>query len=421
MAEFLLILVLTAIIGGIIIIANIADYKRNTRVGMVIVGVLLLINALVLLNGALTLASVYITALANDAPSETAGWGGFIASFIVSGLASVVLLRPVRERLAVLFPHYRPRKHIEESDQPVLPVAQANNAVTEPTASGEPLFPQMLNYYTSDSVPSAASVPNEPSSSFADSEAPDNTQHSYQVRGFNPASYVHMLALVLMVIVLGTQFVQFIVSGGLEGLAATYEDQGIDLLSLLSNSIPFVVLSFLGVGLGVRRNWRQTLERLGLRQLTIGGFFTSIGLAFALLMGLIIVAAVWTALVPQDVYEEQNQASEAISRSVTSVGLAFAIAASAAIGEELAFRGALQPVLGLWPTAIIFALMHPQYTLTPAALIILGVALAFGWVRQRYSTTVSILTHFWYNLIQLLALFLPTEQAAESLLHLFGR
>ncbi|MCD4686883.1 MAG: CPBP family intramembrane metalloprotease [Anaerolineae bacterium] len=220
-------------------------------------------------------------------------------------------------------------------------------------------------------------------------------------------------------IILGTQFVQFIISGGLEGLAETYEDQGIDLLSLLSNSIPFVVLSFLGVGLGVRRNWRQTCERLGLEQLTISGFLVSIGLTFALLAGLIIFGVIWSSLVPEDVYEEQNQASEALSQSVSSVGLAFAIAASAAIGEELAFRGALQPVLGLWPTAIVFALMHPQYTLIPAALIIFGVALTFGWVRQRYSTTVAILAHFWYNLIQLLTLFLIPEEATEALLHLF--
>ena len=79
-------------------------------------------------------------------------------------------------------------------------------------------------------------------------------------------------------------------------------------------------------------------------------------------------------------------------------------AASAAVGEEIAFRGALQPVIGFWPTAMVFALTHTQYTLTPAWIIILGVAIVFGWIRQRYNTSVAILTHFWYNLFQLLLL-----------------
>jgi membrane protease YdiL (CAAX protease family) len=83
------------------------------------------------------------------------------------------------------------------------------------------------------------------------------------------------------------------------------------------------------------------------------------------------------------------------------MGLAFLLAATAAVGEEIAFRGALQPVLGFLPTAIIFAMTHIQYTLTPAWLIIFGVALAFGWIRKHYNTTVSILTHFLYNFIPL--------------------
>lgn len=77
------------------------------------------------------------------------------------------------------------------------------------------------------------------------------------------------------------------------------------------------------------------------------------------------------------------------------------LATSAAISEEIAFRGALQPVFGFWATALIFALTHMQYALTPATLIIFGVAVAFGWLRMRYNTTVAIVTHFFYNFIPL--------------------
>jgi membrane protease YdiL (CAAX protease family) len=39
-------------------------------------------------------------------------------------------------------------------------------------------------------------------------------------------------------------------------------------------------------------------------------------------------------------------------------GTILVLAASSAIGEELLFRGALQALLGFWPTALIFALLH---------------------------------------------------------------
>ena len=55
----------------------------------------------------------------------------------------------------------------------------------------------------------------------------------------------------------------------------------------------------------------------------------------------------------------------------------------------------------LFLAALIFALTHMQYALTPATLIILGVAVAFGWIRMRYNTTVAIVTHFFYNFIPL--------------------
>jgi uncharacterized protein len=57
----------------------------------------------------------------------------------------------------------------------------------------------------------------------------------------------------------------------------------------------------------------------------------------------------------------------------------------------------LQPIFGLWPTAIFFALTHVQYTLTPATLVIIIVGLGLGWVRKRYNTTAAIITHFAYN------------------------
>jgi membrane protease YdiL (CAAX protease family) len=52
----------------------------------------------------------------------------------------------------------------------------------------------------------------------------------------------------------------------------------------------------------------------------------------------------------------------------------------AALGEELLFRGAMQPLMGLVPTALVFGLLHA----TSAAHVMLAGLLGFvlGWLFQ---------------------------------------
>src|SRR5690606_22175089 len=116
--------------------------------------------------------------------------------------------------------------------------------------------------------------------------------------------------------------------------------------------------------------------------------------------------------------EEQTEASSALAESINTVGLAFTLAATAAIGEEIAFRGALQPIFGFWATALIFAISHVQYTLTPASLLIFFVAIALGWVRKQFNTTTAILVHFLYNFVPLLLLVVAEEETTSGFIRL---
>jgi len=172
-------------------------------------------------------------------------------------------------------------------------------------------------------------------------------------------------------------------------------------VDLLRNALPLVVIPVIGIGLGIRRGFRQALQRLGLGLPTFEGLMVSSAATIGLFIFVIMLSAIWMGLVSEETFKEQTEASAAISNSVSSIGLAFLLALTAAVGEEIAFRGALQPIFGLWPTAVIFTLTHLQYTLTPAALIILGVALVFGWIRQRYNTTTAMIIHFFYDFIPL--------------------
>jgi membrane protease YdiL (CAAX protease family) len=405
--DLLIVLIGLFILGAVTVGANYADRYRSARARGAVVVALILVNILLLANGALQVVAAYGTSTSDiDPPDKANAWGALIVSGLTAGLATLMLFRPVAEKLAVLFPRFQGKRKTPPGDP-----SASSPIPSETPVPVTPIFPQMLDYYTMDSVALAQEA------GMSRGSKPDDG--SGQARGFNPASMVHVLALIFCLYVLGTQFVSFILEGGLEGVAETYEEEGVSGWDLLLNSLPFVVISFLGVGLGLRRNWSQTLNRLGLGLPTGQGVLVSLGVTIGLFIFVVMVALLWIAVVPEDVYEEQTKASDALSDSISTVWLALLLAATAAVGEEIAFRGALQPVLGFWPTAIIFALTHIQYTLTPAWLIILGVALAFGWIRQRFNTTTAILTHFLYNFIPLaLALYFPEEEAWLHILRL---
>jgi hypothetical protein len=127
------------------------------------------------------------------------------------------------------------------------------------------------------------------------------------------------------------------------------------------------------------------------------------------------MGGIWEALVSPETFKEQTEASDALAASVTSIGLALTVALTAGIGEELAFRGALQPIFGFWFTAVMFVISHSQYTLTPAYLIILVVAIGLGLIRKYYDTTTAIFTHFFYNLTLLILTLSETD--TESWIH----
>lgn len=80
------------------------------------------------------------------------------------------------------------------------------------------------------------------------------------------------------------------------------------------------------------------------------------------------------------------------------------LALASSIGEELLFRGALQPWVGLWPQAIIFALLHigPGLRFLPwtAAAFVMG--LAFGLVFELTGDLGGpIIAHFTINYMNL--------------------
>jgi membrane protease YdiL (CAAX protease family) len=120
---------------------------------------------------------------------------------------------------------------------------------------------------------------------------------------------------------------------------------------------------------------------------------------FILLMA--IFGAVWERLTSPEQLAEQTAAADQISQAFATLPLAFVMAASAALGEEIWIRGALQPVFGILISSLFFVVLHTQYTLTPATLVVLVLSFGLGWLRQRQSTTAAIIAHFVFNFFPL--------------------
>lgn len=217
--------------------------------------------------------------------------------------------------------------------------------------------------------------------------------------GFDPQSAVHMTAMVYVLYLFGNTLLQLAVQGGLQGIAEQFD--GIDLSGLAVQNGLFVVFAALGVGMSVRRNPRSVLKRLGLTAPSLSELLIGGGVAVLMLGVAYVVGLVWQIVISQETFEQQTQVSTALSQGITTLGVAFTLSGLAAVGEEIIFRGALQPVFGLIFTSIAFALIHVQYAFTPAVLIILVVGLGMGWLRKRYNTTVAIAAHFLYNFAQM--------------------
>lgn len=219
--------------------------------------------------------------------------------------------------------------------------------------------------------------------------------------GFNPQSPVHITAVILTATMLSLTIGQLILSGGVSGLAQTYETQGVSLRDVVFNQVIWLVFALLGVGLFLRRTPSETMARLGLRFPTTSDVIWGVGIGL-LSFGLIIVfGLISVALFSPEQLESQNAASAQIARAFGTVPAAFLMSAAVAVGEEVLFRGALQPVFGVAFTSIFFVVLHVQYALSPATIALLAVTLLLAYLRRARSTTAAIIAHFVYNFIQL--------------------
>lgn len=96
------------------------------------------------------------------------------------------------------------------------------------------------------------------------------------------------------------------------------------------------------------------------------------------------------------------------------------IALAAGLGEELLFRGALQPVLGIWVTSVLFVLVHIRAyrlnTLDKRVLVqsasIFAISVVLGFTAVYAGLITAILVHAELDIVGLYAIRRMTRAAA---------
>lgn len=218
----------------------------------------------------------------------------------------------------------------------------------------------------------------------------------------DPDHPVHMVALSLTMLPLIALGVTLGI--GLDTLAAQIAAQSdetggvaFSLGALWAQAAMFLLTALIGVGWLSRRSWGESLVRLGIVRPTARQVLIGIGSALLLVPAVMLLEAAFNAFglgVSQDVESLSELLVGPLFASpfgILSIGLA------AAIGEEPIFRGAAQPRFGLFLSSLLFAIVHSQYGISLATLIVLLLGLVLGIIRQRTNTTTSIITHAVYN------------------------
>ncbi len=249
------------------------------------------------------------------------------------------------------------------------------------------------------------------------------------LQGYDAANPIHMIALIFCVYLTGIQLANLALLGGLDGLA---DDFGISWELLVANFLPQVIIPLLGIGLFLRRSGPEAFERLGLYFRAKEPFLkeylpnwaesivAGVAVGWGMILVVFVMSIIWQLLVSPETYQAQNEASEALANSIDTFWLGLGVAVFAAVGEEIAFRGALQPVFGFWATAFLFAFTHIQYVFTPASLIIFAVAISFGLLRKHYNLYSAMIAHFVYDFTLIMLGLLASSMLDEEALHIFS-
>ncbi len=226
-------------------------------------------------------------------------------------------------------------------------------------------------------------------------------------RGFDPySSTTHAAALLLGLWLVGIGVGQWAafwkVGNALEGIPR------LSLADIVLQGMGEVLLALVGVGWLVRRSTREVFRRLGFGSVK-GWHWIVIAAAIAGMYSLNIIYGIGSYLLDPKGIKEIEEINKALLGGMFSPWGALAIGISAGIGEEMIFRGALQPRIGIVGASFLFMLSHTQYAFNAGVLLIFFLGIVLGLLKKRLNLTAAILAHAGYDTIAVLAVVLAQK------------
>lgn len=180
-------------------------------------------------------------------------------------------------------------------------------------------------------------------------------------------------------------------------------NNSVDNAYLIVQVAAYIALAYAAVGLGFRRTFQQATTRLGLYRPSSRTIVIAVGFVGLALVVSAIGSGLTAALQP-DVSDKIQQSLQNMTSDVQNPIGAIILGLSAGIGEEIFFRGALQPRFGIGLTSVLFAVLHTQYGFSLTSVGILGIGILLGFERKKYGTPASMTTHAIFNILSVLAL-----------------
>jgi len=210
-------------------------------------------------------------------------------------------------------------------------------------------------------------------------------------------NYVHIFTI--MAVVLGLAYFSIFLSIDFVKLLnerVSIEDK-VTLFDLWYSEFFYLFLSFLGVGLFTRRSLREVFVRLGFENVKLKDVIKGINYGFFILAISLVIGSLALKF-----GMSQNITIDKLTHKLLgtfNLGLLFSLSFGPALGEEVLYRGALQPRLGISLTSLLFALSHMTYGLSFITLNVFVVGIILSFLRKNYNIVVCIVSHAFNNFI----------------------